>query len=87
LKNLLLSVASIGGLILNGVGPIQLVAVIAFSVSAVRLQPITAKLNDLCQHSVVKSAQCRMIVMYAISAEVLCQFRQRMESFIGTATE
>jgi hypothetical protein len=44
LKKLLLAVASIGAFTLNGVSPIQLVAVIAFSagVYAARFLPVTS---------------------------------------------
>jgi hypothetical protein len=53
LKKLLLTVASIGVFTLNGVGPIQLVAVIAFSagVCAARFLPATsAQSNSTMEH-------------------------------------
>ena len=73
MKKLLLAAALIGVFTLNGVSSIQLVAVIAFSagVYSARFLPgtsnrtleDTAKLNDLGQHRVVKSPQCRMSIL------------------------
>ena len=64
MKKLLLAAALIGVFILNGVSSIQLAAVIAFSagvysdpIPAGDLWRMTAKLNDLGQHRVVKSPQ------------------------------